>query len=192
MRLTPSICAIVLPRISRESLIFGRVINMVPCGALTLWYHFHTRRYNSVVSHTITAMKLQRQRAYKLDDTRWQYKYVITVPETLIDQLGWKTGSELQATVKESSLVVNFVSSPSGKSKRIVAAKMTYEEFRDKIKGVLQYNDKGMTCTQVRARLKLDQVVPNNKWVRRMEKDIGLMRVKGTDGVIVWRVNHVR
>jgi antitoxin component of MazEF toxin-antitoxin module len=192
MRLTPPIRAIVLPRISRESFIFGQVINMVPCGVLTLWYHLHTQGYNNVVSRWITAMKLQRQRAYKLDDTRWQYKYVITVPETLIDQLGWKTGSELQVTLKESSLVVNFVSGPSEKSKRIVATKMTYEEFRDKIKGVLQYNDRGMTWTQIRTRLKLDQVVPNNKWVRQMEKDIGLMRVKETDGVIVWRVNHVR
>jgi antitoxin component of MazEF toxin-antitoxin module len=137
-------------------------------------------------------MKLQRQRAYRLDGARWQYKYVITVPESLINELGWKTGSELQASITENSLVVSFVSSPSEKARRIVAPKMTYEEFRDKIKGVLQYNDKGMTWTQIRTHLKLDQVVPNNKWVRRMEKDIGLMRVKRTDGVIVWRVNHVR
>lgn len=146
----------------------------------------------NVVSHSITAMKLQRQRAYKLDDSRWQYKYVITVPETLINELRWKTGSELQATITAHSLVVNFVSSPSEKAKRIAPTKMAYEEFREKIKEVLQYNDKGMTWTQIRTRLKLDQVVPNNKWVRRMEKDIGLMRVKGTNGVIVWRVNHVR
>jgi antitoxin component of MazEF toxin-antitoxin module len=165
---------------------------MVPYCILTSWYHVHTQRYKNVVSYSITAMKLQKQRAYKLDDSRWQYKYVITVPESLIDKLGWKTGSELQATITDSSLVVNFVSGPSEKTKRVVATKMTYEEFRDKIKGVLQYNDKGMTWTQIRTRLKLDQVVPNNKWVRRMEKDIGLMRVKGTDGVIVWRVNHVR
>jgi len=137
-------------------------------------------------------MKLQKQRAYKLDDSRWQYKYVITVPETLVNELGWKTGSELQATITAHSLVVNFVSGPSEKAKRIVPTKMAYEEFRDKIEEALQYNDKGMTWTQIRTRLKFDQVVPNNKWVRRMEKDIGLMRVKGTDGVIVWRVNHVR
>jgi len=145
-----------------------------------------------VVSYSVTAMKLQRQRSYRLDDARWQYKYVITVPESLINQLGWKTGSELQATVTQNSLVVSFVSEPFERAKRVVAPKMIYEEFRDKIKGLLQYNDKGMTWTQIRTRLKLDQVVPNNKWVRRMEKDIGLMRVKGTDGVILWRVNHVR
>jgi antitoxin component of MazEF toxin-antitoxin module len=136
-------------------------------------------------------MKLQRQRAYKLDDDHWQYKYVITVPETLIDELGWKAGNELQATIKEGSVVVSFVSDVPRKRRRTVT-KMSYADFRDKIKGVLQYNDKGMTWTQIRTHLKLDQIVPNNKWVRRMEDDIGLMRVKRSDGVIVWRVNHAR
>jgi len=49
-----------------------------------------------------------------------------------------------------------------------------------------------MTWTKLRNNLQLDQVVPNNKWVRRMEKDIGLMRVKGSDAVILWRVNHAK
>ncbi|MDA4118896.1 MAG: hypothetical protein OK455_11215, partial [Thaumarchaeota archaeon] len=76
--------------------------------------------------------------------------------------------------------------------RRVITTKMPYEEFRDKILDTLQYSDKGMTWTEIRSQLKLDQVVPNNKWVRQMEKDIGLMRIKGSDGVIVWRVNHVR
>jgi antitoxin component of MazEF toxin-antitoxin module len=137
-------------------------------------------------------MKLQKQRAYRLPDKRWQYKYVITLPETIIDELGWEAGSELEATKKDKSLVVDFVANPSELEKQVTVKKMTYEEFRDKIKGTLQYNDKGMTWTQIRGTLKLDQVVPNNKWVRRMEKDIGLIRVKGTDGVVLWRINHVR
>lgn len=137
-------------------------------------------------------MKLQKQRAYKLPDNRWQYKYVITLPESVIDKLGWQAGSELQATIRDKSVVVDFVSNPVKRGRRIVADKMTYDEFRDKIKGTLEYNDKGMTWTQIRDKLKLNQVVPNNKWVRRMEKDIGLIRVKGTDGVVLWRMNHVR
>jgi antitoxin component of MazEF toxin-antitoxin module len=127
-----------------------------------------------------------------LSDKRWQHKYVVTLPETLIDELGWQAGSELEASRKDKSILIDFVSNPTKAEERIVATKMSYEEFRDKIKQVLQYNDKGMTWTQIRSSLKLDQVVPNNKWVRRLEKDIGLMRLKGRDGVVVWRVNHVR
>lgn len=137
-------------------------------------------------------MKLQKQRAYRLSDDRWQYKYVVTLPEDLIDELGWQAGSELEASRKDKSILVDFVSDPIKPEERIVATKMPYEEFRDKIRRTLQYNDKGMTWTRIRSSLKLDQVVPNNKWVRRLEKDIGLMRLKGRDGVVVWRVNHVK
>jgi hypothetical protein len=137
-------------------------------------------------------MKLQKQRSYKLPDNRWQHKYVITLPETLIGELGWEAGSELEASRRDKSIVVGYLSPPVKAGSRIITKKMAYEEFRDKIKGVLQYKDEGMTWTQIRTSLKLDQVVPNNKWVRRLEKDIGLMRVKSTDGVILWRINHVR
>jgi antitoxin component of MazEF toxin-antitoxin module len=137
-------------------------------------------------------LKLQKHRAYQLPDKRWQYKYVITLPETIIDDLGWEAGSELEASKRDKSLVVNCVATPSEVAKRPRVEKMTYEEFRDKINGALEYNDTGMTWTQLRTQLKLDQVVPNNKWVRRMEKDMGLIRVKGKDGIVLWRINHVR
>jgi hypothetical protein len=64
---------------------------------------------------------------------------------------------------------------------------MTYEEFRDTIQKELKKNPDGLTWTELRAKLKLPQVVPNNKWVRQMEKDIGLLRVKDRRG-IVWRL----
>ena len=137
-------------------------------------------------------MKLQKQRAYQLPDKRWQYKYVINLPESIISDLGWEAGSELEASKRDRSLVVNCVATPSEVARRASTEKMSYEEFRDKIKGALEYNDKGMTWTQIRTQLKLDQVVPNNKWVRRMEKDMGLIRVKGKDGIVLWRINHVR
>ena len=137
-------------------------------------------------------MKLQKHIAYKLDPNRVQYKYVITIPERAISELGWREGVELEASVKDKFLVVSVSSDQSGRERRIISTKMAYDEFRDKVKQTLQYKDRGMTWTQVREQLKLDQVVPNNKWVRRLEKDIGLMRVKGSDGVILWRVNHVK
>lgn len=136
-------------------------------------------------------MKLQKVKAYKLDRDRWQYKYQITVPEPSVEALGWKEGDELQDAVQEGALMVTLAPASAKKTRRTITTKMSYEEFRDKVKQTLQYSDKGMTWTEIRAKLKLDQVVPNNKWVRAIEKDIGLMRVKRSDGVIVWRVNHV-
>lgn len=133
-------------------------------------------------------MKLQKIKAYAKDD-RIQYKYIITIPEDSIKELGWKEGSELKDSVKGKSLVIDFVAEPSPHKKKNIEPKMSYEEFSQKIKKVLEYSD-GMTWTEIRAALNLEQVVPNNKWVRQMEKDIGLLRLKDPRGV-VWRVRHV-
>jgi hypothetical protein len=135
-------------------------------------------------------VKLQKVIAYKYGD-KTQYKYIVTIPEDTITKLGWKEGSELRNYVKDDSLVIDFVSEPAKGMPKISQPKMSYEEFCDKIKKALAYNDHGMTWTELRNQLKLDQVVPNNKWVRHMENDIGLMRLKGSDGGVIWRVKHV-
>ena len=137
-------------------------------------------------------MKLQKHAAYKLDNGGIQYKYVVTIPEHIIDELGWKEGCQLSSAVRAKSLLIKHVSDPIEEKEKILTKRMSYEQFRDKIRRALEYNDLGMTWTKLRNNLQLDQVVPNNKWVRRMEKDIGLMRVKGSDGVILWRVNHAK
>jgi len=134
-------------------------------------------------------VKLQKVVAYKYGD-KTHYKYIITIPEETISELGWKEGSELKDSIKSGSLVVDFVSVPVKKRPKATEPKMSYEEFRDKIKNALQYSDHGMTWTELRNQLKLEQVVPNNKWVRLMEKDIGLERIKDIRGV-VWRIKHV-
>ncbi len=64
---------------------------------------------------------------------------------------------------------------------------MTYEEFRDAIEKKLKANPDGLTWTELKAQLKLPQRVPNNRWVRSMEKDIGLLRAKSVKGIL-WRV----
>lgn len=65
---------------------------------------------------------------------------------------------------------------------------MTYEEFRDKIKGVLESAERPLTWTQIRTRAGLPQLFPNNQWVRRVEKDIQLLREKDKKGIIHWKL----
>lgn len=134
-------------------------------------------------------LKLQRVVAYKRGE-KVQHKFIITIPEDTVNNLGWKEGSELKDSIQGKSLVIDFVSLPIKKKPKIAEPKMSYEEFRDRIKKALEYSDTGMTWTELRGHLKLDQVVPNNKWVRKMETDIGLMRLKEVRGV-VWKVRHV-
>src|SRR6266700_3299181 len=110
-----------------------------------MWYHFD--------------LKLQKQTAYKLESGVAQYKYVVTIPEPIIEELGWNEGSELMASVSGRSLVMNRISSPVKQQRKVESAKMTYDQFRDKIRRALQYNDLGMTWTRLRNHLELEQVV---------------------------------
>lgn len=62
-----------------------------------------------------------------------------------------------------------------------------YKLFVRKIEALLKAERDGLTWTQIKQRLNLAQKVPNNRWVRQMEKDIGLTRTRETRG-IVWRL----
>ena len=69
---------------------------------------------------------------------------------------------------------------------------MPYDEFRDKVKGALASADHPLTWTEVRTVTGLPQRFPNNRWVRRLEKDIGLRRNRDKQGLIHWEVNRGR
>lgn len=132
-------------------------------------------------------MKLQKIFAYRYGD-KPRYKYLINLPEELINEIGWEAGSELDASIKNGKIMIDFVAKPSKNTKKNPEPKMSYEEFRDKIKQLLTYHD-GLTWTQIREELDLPQIVPNNKWVRKMESEIGLIRLKDPKGVL-WKIRH--
>lgn len=54
--------------------------------------------------------------------------------------------------------------------------KMSYEEFRDAIKETLEKNPEGLSWKEIKHLANLQQKVPNNRWVRWLERDIGLVR----------------
>lgn len=65
---------------------------------------------------------------------------------------------------------------------------MNYEDFRDQIRKVLQEADGSLTWTEVRTTGRLPQMFPNNKWVHRLEEDIGLKRKRDVNGIIHWQL----
>lgn len=67
---------------------------------------------------------------------------------------------------------------------------MPYEEFKDKVKDVLKSAGRPMTWTELRTVSGLPQRFPNNRWVRRLEKDIGLNRHRDKGGIIHWELNR--
>jgi hypothetical protein len=62
---------------------------------------------------------------------------------------------------------------------------MAYEAFRDVIERTLKASGT-LTWTEIRTQAKLPQMFPNNKWVHRMEGDIGLKRNRDVHGIIKW------
>lgn len=76
--------------------------------------------------------------------------------------------------------------SPYWDRPRKKGAMMTYEEFKDTIERTLR-KDRELTWTEIRTKAKLPQKWPNNQWVHRLERDIGLERPH--DGnTIKWRL----
>lgn len=65
---------------------------------------------------------------------------------------------------------------------------MPYEEFREKVKRALNEAGHPLTWTEVRTVAGLPQKFPNNQWVRRLEKDIGLRRERDKASMIHWKV----
>jgi hypothetical protein len=69
-------------------------------------------------------------------------------------------------------------------------ARMTYDEFKNKIADALRTANKPLTWTEVRTLASLPQAYPNNQWVHRMEQDIGLTRRRESDGIIHWTLKE--
>lgn len=67
--------------------------------------------------------------------------------------------------------------------------KMSYDDFKSKIAAILMKSENALTWTEIRTKASLPQAYPNNQWVHRMEKDIGLIRKRESDGTVHWRLS---
>jgi DNA-directed RNA polymerase subunit RPC12/RpoP len=67
-------------------------------------------------------------------------------------------------------------------------AGMNYENFMAKVEQALKKAENELTWTEIRTSTGLPQLFPNNQWVHRLEKDIGLQRQRDAHGIIHWRL----
>jgi hypothetical protein len=72
-------------------------------------------------------------------------------------------------------------------SKRIVPSS-DYEKFKNAVQRVLKRAKQPLTWAEIKEEAGFEQKVPNNKWVKWMEGDIGLVREKTREGKTVWRL----
>jgi len=133
-------------------------------------------------------MKLQKHSSRKKDDPNYEkyVKWVLVIPQDRVNQLGWKEGVELKDKIKGDSLVIT---SQSGDNVPNNKEKVLYEDFKKSIKNILERHPSGLTWTNIRDKLNLPQKHPNNKWVRKLEKEIGLRRIK-IGGSLIWNSEY--
>ena len=72
--------------------------------------------------------------------------------------------------------------------KKVIPRPQDYEKFRGTIERILKRAKKPLTWTEIKQKAGFQQKVPNNKWVKWMEEDIGLIREKTKEGKTVWRL----
>lgn len=122
-------------------------------------------------------MKLQKQSSRKKDDPNYEkyVKWVLVVPTDRVKQLGWEEGQEVKDEIKGNSLLISPLSKDKNQESK---EEVLYEEFKNSIKNILERHPSGLTWTQIRDKLNLPQKYPNNQWVKRLENEIGLARIK--------------
>lgn len=57
-----------------------------------------------------------------------------------------------------------------------------YKGFKARVTSLLKRYKHGLTWTEIRQKGKFPQTVPNNRWVKKLEKEIGLKRVDDARG----------
>ena len=63
---------------------------------------------------------------------------------------------------------------------------MTYVEFREAVRSELASSPAGLTWRKLNSARKLPCERPCPTWVRRLEIEIGLRRVKGSSRALTW------
>jgi predicted Zn-ribbon and HTH transcriptional regulator len=110
------------------------------------------------------------------------------VPITLMGYRCERCGGEwVPQNLKREPVACPKCKSPYWNRPRKMASMLTYESFRDRIQEVLKKSGP-LTWTEIRTIAKLPEKFPNNKWVHRLETDIGLERTKDSQGIIKWKV----
>lgn len=67
-------------------------------------------------------------------------------------------------------------------------AMMPYDEFKTRVVQAIEAAGRPLTWTEIRTAASLPQLFPNNQWVHKLEKDVGLHRQRSGNGIIHWEL----
>lgn len=67
---------------------------------------------------------------------------------------------------------------------------MTFLEFKESVRSALTSSPNGMTWQELKAAKALPYERPCPTWVKQLETEIGLRRVKGSSRALVWTLKE--
>jgi len=125
-------------------------------------------------------MRLQTSTSRRVGNKTYT-KNQIVIPNGLVTQLRWNPGDQLGARITANRLLVYKVEAKQN-------IKPSYEQFREAVTSVLRVVPQGCPWSDVRVKAALRQRTPSPVWVRRMEDEKKLERIRNSTSQVIWKL----
>lgn len=107
------------------------------------------------------------------------------LPNNAIEQVGWTQGDYLDVRVTPKGMLI-YKTDPKQKTKQL-----SYEEFKEAVTRTLSTIPKGCPWSELKLKADLKQRTPSPIWVRRMENERILERVRDHATFrVIWRLSQ--
>jgi len=127
-------------------------------------------------------MKLQRSVSRRIG-SREYIKHQVIISNNLITQVGWRPGDHIEARVTAKGILL-YKTEPMQSDKRL-----DYEQFKRTVVNALTTVPQGCTWSELRIKAGLIQLTPSPIWVRRMEEEKSLQRIRdSTMSQSIWKL----
>jgi antitoxin component of MazEF toxin-antitoxin module len=129
-------------------------------------------------------MEVQRSVSRRLGGKEY-VKHQIVIPNNVIEQLGWSQGDHLETRISSKGLLIYRIQAPH----RI--REPQYEDFKEAVIEVLSALPNGCAWSELKQKAKLPQLTPSPMWVKKLEDDACLKRIRDpATSQIIWRLEE--
>ena len=127
-------------------------------------------------------MKLQRSISRRLGSKEY-VKYQVIIPNNIVMQAEWNPGDYIEAKATKKGILLCKIEPPQ-ESRR-----PDYEQFKAAIIHTLTLSPQGFPWSELRLKAGLSQLTPSPVWVRQMEDENTLERVREpTRSQVIWKL----
>jgi len=127
-------------------------------------------------------MRLQRSVSRRLDGREY-FKHQLVLDNRTVSQLRWNKGDYIEARITGKGLLL-FRIEPLQKP-----SKSNYDQFKAAVVRTLVTTPQGCCWSELNIKAGLEQTTPSPIWVRRLEEETGLERVRDkTASRVIWRL----